>query len=77
MDTARNREILQAKLKEKLHTDVALKFEVSDVVAPSPKPVAVVAERPVKPVGGEDFKNDPLIKKALEIFKGQIVEVRK
>jgi hypothetical protein len=24
----------------------------------------------------EDFKNDPLIKKALEIFKGQIVDVR-
>jgi DNA polymerase-3 subunit gamma/tau len=24
----------------------------------------------------EDFKNDPLIKRALEIFKGQIVEVR-
>jgi hypothetical protein len=24
----------------------------------------------------EDFKNDPLIKKALEIFKGTIVEVR-
>jgi hypothetical protein len=23
-----------------------------------------------------DFKNDPLIQKALEIFKGQIVEVR-
>ena len=24
----------------------------------------------------EDFKNDPLIKQALEIFKGQIVEIR-
>jgi len=24
----------------------------------------------------EDFKNDPLIQKALEIFKGQIVDVR-
>ena len=24
----------------------------------------------------EDFKNDPLIQKALEIFKGQIIEVR-
>jgi len=24
----------------------------------------------------DDFKNDPLIRKALEIFKGQIVEVR-
>jgi len=28
------------------------------------------------PVTQEDFKNDPLIRKALEIFKGQIVEVR-
>jgi len=24
----------------------------------------------------DDFKNDPLIQKALEVFKGQIVEVR-
>jgi hypothetical protein len=24
----------------------------------------------------DDFKNDPLIKQALEIFKGQIVEIR-
>jgi hypothetical protein len=30
----------------------------------------------VEPVRIEDFKNDPLIKKALEIFKGQIVDVR-
>ncbi|PYK00976.1 MAG: DNA polymerase III subunit gamma/tau [Verrucomicrobia bacterium] len=28
------------------------------------------------PFNQEDFKNDPLIQKALEIFKGQIVEVR-
>jgi DNA polymerase-3 subunit gamma/tau len=28
------------------------------------------------PFSKEDFKNDPLIQKALEIFKGQIVEVR-
>ena len=28
------------------------------------------------PAGKDDFKNDPLIRKALEIFKGQIVEVR-
>ena len=28
------------------------------------------------PLHREDFKNDPLIQKALEIFKGQIVEVR-
>ncbi|MBI3192818.1 MAG: hypothetical protein HYZ36_09145 [Pedosphaera parvula] len=28
------------------------------------------------PIDMEEFKNDPLIKKALEIFKGQIVDVR-
>jgi DNA polymerase-3 subunit gamma/tau len=50
-----------------------------------------VAAKPANPAGGaqagkekpapivmnaDDFKNDPLIKKALEIFKGQIVEIR-
>jgi DNA polymerase-3 subunit gamma/tau len=38
------------------------------------------AAKPVKDtpaaVNTEEFKNDPLIRKALEIFKGQIVEVR-
>ena len=37
--------------------------------APAPK-------EKVKPFNKDDFKNDPLIQKALEIFKGQIVEVR-
>ncbi|MCL5098529.1 MAG: DNA polymerase III subunit gamma/tau [Candidatus Omnitrophica bacterium] len=38
------------------------------------KPTATKA--PAVPLGKEDFKNDPLIKQALEIFRGQIVEVR-
>ncbi len=47
--------------------------------AASPAPAAA---KPVKeklaavPFSKDDFKNDPLIQKALEIFKGQIVEVR-
>ena len=28
-------------------------------------------------INPDDFKNDPLIQKALELFKGRIVEVRK
>jgi uncharacterized membrane protein len=40
-------------------------------VAPPRKPAAEPAT-PTK----EDFKNDPLIKQALEIFKGTIVEIR-
>jgi hypothetical protein len=41
-------------------------------------PLAPVTEKKSAPVpfNKEDFKNDPLIKKALEIFKGTIVEVR-
>src|SRR5258708_40159188 len=34
-------------------------------------------EKPAStPFNKDEFKNDPLIQKALEIFKGQIVEVR-
>ncbi len=46
--------------------------------APSPaSPAAPSVERPA-PIAfdKDDFKNDPLIQKALEIFKGQIVEIR-
>jgi len=48
----------------------------------SAKPVAAApaasAEKKTAPIAfnKEEFKNDPLIKKALEIFKGTIVEVR-
>ena len=57
-------------------------------VAPSPsapksapattaKPAAPVADKKATvPFNKDDFKNDPLIQKALEVFKGQIVEVR-
>ena len=86
VDTARNRELLQGKLKEKLRMDVAIKFEVVESVAsPAPKPVRPLESNPAAAAtpsasvkkAPEDFKNDPLIKKALEIFKGTVVEVRK
>ena len=46
-------------------------------VSTAAQPVASKPEAPAPPAESpEDFKNDPLIRKALEIFKGQIVEVR-
>ena len=36
----------------------------------------VSSKPPEGPVDMEEFKKDPLIKKALEVFKGQIVDVR-
>jgi len=50
--------------------------------APTPIPTARSAAPPTKDrpasvtFSKDDFKNDPLIQRALEIFKGQIVEVR-
>jgi len=50
----------------------------ASVPASSPKPVTSAAKEKASsvPFNKEGFKNDPLIQKALEIFKGQIVEVR-
>jgi hypothetical protein len=84
-DRPRNIEVLLAKLKEKLRTDVTLKFQVAETAAPSPRTTATAPAKPAVPGKTvepakkdlDDFKNDPLIKKALEIFKGTIVEVRK
>jgi DNA polymerase-3 subunit gamma/tau len=60
--------------------------EAAPALAPTSAPAttasaaqpAPAAAKPARPgtVSKDDFKNDPLIKKALEIFKGQIVEVR-
>jgi DNA polymerase-3 subunit gamma/tau len=83
VDTTRNRELLQARLKEKLRMDVSIKFEVAEAAASKPNKQSAgksaaaangVASAKNNP---EDFKDDPLIKKALEIFKGTVVEVRK
>jgi len=76
VDTPRNHELLQSRLKEKLHMDVTLRLEVSEAAAmATPKPT----NKATQPKASEttDFRNDPLIKKALEVFKGTIVEVRK
>ena len=72
---AAERAFLQAKLKEFLRTDVTLRFELVESAAPTTS-APVKAASPVRK-GSEEFKDDPLIKKALEIFKGQIVDVRK
>jgi hypothetical protein len=55
-------------------------------VEQAPAPVAAQKTSPARSakrdqpagagLGAEEFKNDPLIQKALEIFKGQIVEVQ-
>jgi DNA polymerase-3 subunit gamma/tau len=59
--------------------DAAPDARIAAPPLPKPLPVSTPAakERLASvPFNKDDFKNDPLIQKALEIFKGQIVEVR-
>jgi DNA polymerase-3 subunit gamma/tau len=48
---------------------------VASAAKPAP-PISIKTKPAPVSFSKEDFKNDPLIQKALEIFKGQIVEVR-
>jgi len=75
--------LLQTKLQELGHPGVQVKFVAADAPPTSapqsatPPPAPSKRAKPVpEKVSAEEFKNDPLIQKALEIFKGQIVEVR-
>jgi DNA polymerase-3 subunit gamma/tau len=87
VDNARNHTLLQTKLAELGHPNALIKFiktEASAARAPRPaKTVPPALATPAAKAGPgpvafdkDDFKNDPLIQKALEIFKGQIIEVR-
>lgn len=102
VDNARNRGLLQTKLKELGCGEAQVRFvkadapagamaqphpapgtgTASDPSAPSrqPKPAArggrrAGASTSTGPADPGEFKNDPLIRKALEVFKGQIVGI--
>ncbi len=91
IDNPRNHTLLQTKLAEIGHHGSQIKFIKAELSADRvrvipPAPAATSADAPpAAPVreksapvafNKNDFKNDPLIQKALEIFKGQIIEVR-
>jgi DNA polymerase-3 subunit gamma/tau len=93
VDNKRNHEMLAEQLAALGHADVQFRFTNEPppgarTAAPvlesidDPPPAAVESEKPKaapKPekLDPEEFKNDPLIQKALELFRGRIVEVRK
>jgi DNA polymerase-3 subunit gamma/tau len=89
IDNLRNHTLLQTKLAEIGHPNAQIKFITAELppdrVRVIPPATASANTSPTVPAreksapvtfNKNDFKNDPLIQKALEIFKGQIVEVR-
>ena len=89
VDNAKNHAVLQTKLGELGHHGAMVKFIHAEAPArraaapatPAASPTADAPKLAGKksesvPFSKDDFKNDPLIQKALEIFKAQIVDVR-
>jgi DNA polymerase-3 subunit gamma/tau len=91
VDNSRNHTLIQTKLAELGHPRVQVKFIQAEAPpkpksapaatpAPAPTPAKAAAADLAKTESAsfdkDDFKNDPLIQKALEVFKGQIVDVR-
>ncbi len=83
VDTPKSREMIQNKLREITHQAMNIKVVFADdpSIPTGDEPAATqVDENQKKSNSGMDdkrFEDDPLIQKALEIFKGQIVEIRR
>ncbi len=78
VDTVKHKQVLQTKIREVVGRDIVVKFcLVEEDGARLEVRRAKSEERKERAeVGAKNFKDDPLIKQALEIFKGTIVEVK-
>jgi DNA polymerase III subunit gamma/tau len=74
-----NRSFLEALLKEVSGSDWKVKLSLEENLPPAALPEEIQAEREPARAKADDsiesFKNDPLIKEALELFKGEIKSV--
>jgi len=91
-DNPKAHQLLQQELAKLGYTDTTIAFVTADRPEDWAAPTLQVEEAPATtvtnkapaaappvepaPLTHDDFKNDPLIQKALEMFKGQIVDVR-
>ena len=76
IETSKFQTQIHTKVKEMLRRDVNLRIIVADDPK-IPQPNAVQVEPIDSDAGRKKFEDDPLIKKAMEVFKSQILEVRK
>ncbi len=72
-----NRSFLEELLREVSGSDWTVKMSIEDGMpaAPTEQPAASEARKSSPNESGDSFKDDPLIKEALEIFKGEIKSV--
>ena len=68
-----HKEFLEGEASSILGRKVTIRFQVREDVVAAPPPPRPAPERPRDPMA--EFKNDPLIKKALDIFKAEVQPV--
>lgn len=72
LDTPNNRRLLDSLLTDAAGRQLAIKFVKREGLVAEPPPREVEPPPPAPKDPLEEFKNDPLIRKALEIFRGEI-----
>ncbi len=80
VDVPRSKELIRAKLREITHRPINVKVVFADDPSIPGGDETSATKIPAKSETGasdKDFENDPLIRKALEIFKGEIVKIKK
>lgn len=78
VDTVKHKQVIQTKLREALRRDVTVKFCLIEEGQPGAetRQEGTADGRAKNDSVTASLRDDPLIKQALEIFKGQIVEVK-
>jgi DNA polymerase-3 subunit gamma/tau len=72
LDTQSNRNLLDALVTDAAGRRLAIKFVKREGLVATPPPREAVPPPPAEKDPLEEFKNDPLIRKALDIFRGEI-----
>jgi hypothetical protein len=65
LDTQANRKLLETMLHEITGRDWSVKLSLNDALSPKPAPSSERSQ-------DEDFKDDPVIQEAIELFKAQV-----
>jgi DNA polymerase-3 subunit gamma/tau len=72
LDTPSNRKLLDALVTEAANRMLSIKFVKREGLVATPPPREAEPPPPAQKDPFEEFKNDPMIRKALEIFRGEI-----
>ena len=80
VDTSRTRMVIEKAIGHELKRPIGVKFALEErpqaEAEPQPPPAADQPEQPEKPAKKRDLAEDPIVKKTMEAFGGEIFDIR-